>query len=319
MTALMRWAADAYGVAWDLRRRWYAAGLKTPRRVDARVVSIGNLTAGGTGKTTLALDLARRWRAAGANPAIVCRRYRPGPSGLGDEELMFRRALGDETVFAGRSKLRLAAAAVGAGHREILVDDGFSHWPLERDLDLVLIDARDPWGGGALLPAGRLREPHRALQRADLIVVSRLDPGEDPEVLIDALRRYAPAAEFAAGRHRVAGVRPLGAGEVNSEARALRYRLVTATGSPAAVERSAREAGLDLAGVAVYRDHHWFAAGEIEHERRAADAAGARILLTGKDAVRWPAAFASGVWVLEVEWQWVRGGERVVDRVRGVA
>jgi len=318
MTAL-RWAADLYGIAWDLRRRCYAAGLAAPRRLDARVVSVGNLTTGGTGKTTLVLDLIRRWRQAGGRPAIVCRRYRPGPSGAGDEELMFRSSLGSEVVFAGRSKWQLAEAAVTAGFREIVVDDGFSHWRLARDLDLVLIDARDPWGGGELLPAGRLREPHRALQRADIVVLSRLDAGEDPRPLVERLRPYAPAAEFAAGRHRVTGVRPLGDAEGGGDPRNLRFRLVTATGSPRGVERSAREAALDLVGVAAYRDHHWWSGREIAREREIAAQAGARILVTAKDAVRWPVSAGSGVWVLEIEWQWVLGGEHVLSRVRGVA
>jgi tetraacyldisaccharide 4'-kinase len=319
VTILHRAASDLYGVAWELRRRWYAAGLTTPARVGARVVSIGNLTAGGTGKTTLAIELATRWRAAGADPAVICRRYRPGPGGRGDEELMFEGRLGKNTVFAGRSKLQLAAAAAAAGHREVLVDDGFSHWPLERDLDIVLIDARDHFGGDALLPAGRLREPHRALQRADVVVVSRLDRDEDPEPHIDGLRPFAPAAEFAAGRHRVVGVRSLSGDESSPDPRGQRYRLVTATGSPAAVERSAREAGLELSGMSAYRDHHWFSAAEIERERREAASAGAALLLTAKDAVRWPAAAAAGVQVLEVEWQWLLGGDRVMARVRGLA
>ncbi|HET7224425.1 MAG TPA: tetraacyldisaccharide 4'-kinase, partial [Candidatus Eisenbacteria bacterium] len=95
-------------------------------------------------------------------------------------------------------------------------------------------------------------------------------------------------------------------------------RVVTATGHPAAVERSAREAGFEIAGVSAYRDHHAFTAAEAGRERAAARAAGARVLITAKDAVRWPRVADEGdVRVLEVHWRWVCGGERVERMVRG--
>src|SRR5262249_4747511 len=150
---------------------------------------------------------ARRARAAGIRAALVCRRYHPGPQGRGDEELLFRAGLGDEAVFAGTDKQALAAAAAAAGHPLVIVDRGFSHLPLARDLDVGLIDAGDPWGGGQLLPAGRLREPLRALPRAGLLVLSRVPPGTDPAPLLAEISRAAPAARRAAGRHRVTGVR----------------------------------------------------------------------------------------------------------------
>src|SRR5262249_32214250 len=161
---------------WETRRRGYAAGWFSPHRVGARVVSIGNLTAGGTGKTTLTLHLATRAAALGRRAVVVCRNYRPGPQGRGDEELLYANALGADRVRAGVRKRRLAAEAARSGAELILVDDGFSTWSLARDLDLVLLDRNDLWGGERLLPAGWLREPRRALQRAQIVVVSRLRP-----------------------------------------------------------------------------------------------------------------------------------------------
>jgi tetraacyldisaccharide 4'-kinase len=280
-------------------------------------VSIGNLTVGGTGKTTLVLHLASALRAGHADPAIVCRRYRPGAAGRGDEELMFERAMGARAVFAGDSKWRLASRAVAAGHRHVLVDDGFSHWSLERDVDIVLMDTRDPWGGGQLLPAGRMREPHCALQRADIVVLTRLDPGEDPAPAIAKLRPYAPAAHFAAARHRVTGVRPLAGSSAAPAEQEQGFFLVTATGSPAAVERSAREIGLNLVACSTYRDHHWFTDAEVTRERNAARERGARILLTAKDEVRWPRHEIDDVWVLDVTWEWIVGEDTVLRSVRG--
>jgi len=174
----------------------------------------------------------------------------------------------------------------------------------------VLLDAGDPFGGGRLLPAGRLREPLRALQRARAVVLSRIPAGADPGPLLDAARRFAPGAELAAGRHRIVGVRRPGGAAVEPIGAAL---VVTGTGHPAAVAASAREAGFAPVTLSPYRDHHWFTRAEAEREIARARATSATLVLTAKDAVRWPAPDPC-VAVLGVAWEWVQGGE-VVERM----
>ena len=317
--ALAAAGATLYGAAWEARRGAYQRGWFVPRRVPARVVSIGNLTVGGTGKTTLTLHLARLALARGLRCAVVCRDYRADPSGMSDEAYLYREALGGagaNTVYVGRSKAERAAAAAAAGATLVLVDDGFSTWSLERDLDVVLLDARDPWGGGQLLPAGRMREPRRALQRAEVVVVSRLAPGEDPAPLLAAAHRAAPAAVIAAGRHALRGVEPLRPDQAVRAAR--RVRVVTGTGNPEAVVESAREAGLEVVALARYRDHHWFTGREVRAEHAQAEREGAAVLLTAKDAVRWRRhPHPAGALVLKVAWEWVEGGEAVERLVLG--
>jgi len=309
MNAALRLGSALMGAGWELRRRAYARGLRRQSRVEARVVSVGNLSVGGTGKTTLTLHLARRALALGLSPAVVCRRYRPGPGGRADEELMLEGALGAGRVFAGASKLAEARRAAAGGFALLLVDDGFSHWPLARDFDIVLIDARDWPSDGALLPAGRLREPLRALQRAGALVVSRLANGEDPAPWLERARELAPGSRVAAGRHRVSGLRAL---EGAPCPRGARVRVLTGTGNPRAVEASAREGGCEVVAVSTRRDHHWFGAAEARAERAEARRQDAWVLLTAKDAVRWPAdAGREGVAVLEVAWEWAAGGEEV--------
>jgi tetraacyldisaccharide 4'-kinase len=306
--------------AWQVRRHLYEWGVLSPEKLPVRVVSIGNLTVGGAGKTTLVLHLAARLRAAGVDVAVVTRRYRPGPGGRGDEELLYRAALGPERTFAGKVKRELARAAAASGARLVLVDDGFSHWSLARDLDVVLLDRTDPWGGGQLLPAGRLREPIVSLQRASVVVVTRLAPGEDPASLLAEVRQRAPSAWVAAARHVVAGVRTLDgaphAARERSEPEALGpARVLTATGNPEAVAASAREAGFAPVTLVARRDHHWFSREEATREQHAA--AGGALLLTAKDAVRWPeGAPRDRVLVLETAWQWVSGGVEVERMVR---
>jgi tetraacyldisaccharide 4'-kinase len=309
MNVALRLCARLFGAGWELRRRAYALGVVRPVRVAARVVSIGNLTTGGTGKTTCVLHLAARALERGIDVAVVCRRYRPGPSGQGDEELLYEARLGRERIYAGRSKWKLALRAAAEGRRLILVDDGFSHWRLHRDVDVLLLDSTDPFGGGAWLPAGRLREPLRAVQRAGAVVLTRARD-EVPAALRARIGRLAPAALHARASHRVTGVRGTG-----SRAGAPAW-LVTATGNPGAVERSARAAGIALAGVSTYRDHHWFTAAEAREEAERAARAGAYVLLTAKDAVRWPGAGGEAA-VLEVEWAWHEGGDAVERLVMG--
>jgi tetraacyldisaccharide 4'-kinase len=299
--------AALYGAAWELRRRLYARGLKTQCRVAARVVSVGNLTVGGTGKTTLSLHLARAARARGLDVAVVCRRYRPGPEGEADEERLYAQAIGADRVYAGTRKRALAQRAAAAGRELVIVDDGFSHWPLARDVDVVLLDSTDLWGGGALLPAGRLREPHRALQRARVIVVSRLEPDADADALLEEVGRHAPAAHRAAGRHRLVAVRTHDGRPSTATGPAV---VVTATGNPRAVARTARAAGYDPVRLSAYRDHHWFTTEEARREGANAAARGETLVLTAKDAVRWPIADDPCAAVIEVEWEWVRGGEQ---------
>jgi tetraacyldisaccharide 4'-kinase len=193
----------------------------------------------------------------------------------------------------------------------VLVDDGFSHWGLARDLDVVLLDRTDLWGGGRLLPAGRLREPLVALQRAGVIVVTRLAPGEDPSPLLAEVRRRAPAAWVAAARHAVAGVCDLAGAALTTRGAAC---VLTATGNPEAVAASAREAGFSPVALVAYRDHHWFSVAEARREHAAAGAQ--TLVLTAKDAVRWPAgAPRERVAVLATRWEWASGGDEVERRI----
>lgn len=317
--ALAGAGAALYGAAWEARRSAYARGWLRPRRVAARVVSIGNLSVGGTGKTTLTLHLARAGLERGLSCAVVCRNYRADRAGMSDEAYLYRQELEDgntRRVYVGSRKVDQTAAAAAAGCELVLVDDGFSTWSLERDLDVVLLDARNLWGGGALLPAGRLREPRRALQRAQIVVVSRLARGEDPAPYFEEVRAYAPAACLAAGRHAVREIVPWALHQAAPVTR--RVRVVTGTGNPEAVAATAREAGLEVSSLSSYRDHHWFRPSEIRRELERARAEEAALLLTTKDAVRWvQPPHPTPVLVLRTAWEWVTGGERIEEMVLG--
>ncbi len=158
--------------------RAYDAGLKKAQRVTTPVVSVGNLTVGGTGKTPLVIHLAKVLAARGETVAVLARGYGAKRDGdLNDELRVVQAEAPDALLFPGADRVVRAGEAIGAGATVLLLDDGFQHRRLARDLDIVILDATEPWGcpPGALLPRGLLREPPRALSRAHALVVSRVE------------------------------------------------------------------------------------------------------------------------------------------------
>src|SRR5262245_3486513 len=183
-------ASMPYAWAVRLRNRWYDRGWLAPRQVPVPVISVGNLTAGGTGKTPCVEYLARYFRTSGCRPVILSRGY-----GANDEALLLRCNLPDVVHLQGANRAEQARIAVNDHAAEILIlDDGFQHRRLARDLDLVLIDATNPWGHGRLIPRGLLREPLAALRRASAILLTRTDQVSQNEIdkIVRRIRRDTP-------------------------------------------------------------------------------------------------------------------------------
>lgn len=182
-----------YGGVMRLRARLYASGMLPSRRLPCRVVSIGNITAGGTGKTPMTIFTARQFQKMGYRVVVISRGYRGrmeatggivsdghsilvGPEEAGDESYLMARILSDIPVLVGRRRHRIGMLAVKRFHPDVVIlDDAFQHLALRRDLDLVLLDARFPLGNGHMLPRGPMREPPTALMRADAIVFTRAE------------------------------------------------------------------------------------------------------------------------------------------------
>ncbi len=162
-----------YGLGVRLRNAGYSLGWLRAQRVAAPVVSVGNLTVGGTGKTPAVEYVARYYRRQDRRVAILSRGY-GSAGGHNDEALVLFANLNDVPHLQDADRVRSAHIALEELESEVLVlDDGFQHRRLVRDLDLVLIDATNPWGHGYLLPRGLLREPIRGLRRADLVLLER--------------------------------------------------------------------------------------------------------------------------------------------------
>src|ERR671920_1180406 len=189
-----------YGAVARARLRLYRSGFLKSERVGAPVVSVGNLTAGGTGKTPLVEWAARALWREGLRACVLTRGYGRAEewrrvlasdgarvlaeaAECGDEpRLLAERLLGSASVVCDRDRVAAARwAREELGARVFVLDDGFQHLRIARDLDVVTLDATDPWGGGAMLPLGRLREPASGLARADCVVITRAQPAADLE------------------------------------------------------------------------------------------------------------------------------------------
>jgi tetraacyldisaccharide 4'-kinase len=277
---------------WGLRRDRRRQLAAPPHRLGVPVISIGNLTVGGTGKTPVVEAFARGWLRRGGRPGILSRGYRGGWEG-NDEYRLLRRRLPGVPHFADRDR-RAAGEALLRAHPDvdlILLDDGYQHRRLHRDLDLVLIDATRPFGGGRCLPAGWLREPWTDLDRASSIVLTRADQisGGALRQLERFLEERFPGRPRCTATRILEGVRTPDGGTRVEPAGAAGERLgaFCALGNPQAFFRSLRSRGLELAWTRTFRDHHAYGAADLERIRAEARRAGVtRLLTTEKDGVK---------------------------------
>ncbi|HZE87932.1 MAG TPA: tetraacyldisaccharide 4'-kinase [Verrucomicrobiae bacterium] len=308
MSALLSPLAALYGGALGARALLYRRGWLGIETAPVPVVSVGNLVAGGTGKTPVTALVARFLREAGLRPAIVSRGYlgkravdplvvsdgsgaspAATAAAAGDEPAMLAGLLPSTPVVVARRRLegaRLAVSALGA--RSIVLDDGFQHVALRRDLDLVLVDSAAPFDNGRLLPAGLLREPPRALARAGAILVT--GEGGDPESGIARwVRPGTPIFHVQVSPVSLRVARPDVKPEPLELSALVGARVVAFAGiaRPERFAATLRSLGAELAEFHPFGDHHAFRARDVARLSEAASRHGARFLLTTeKDLAR---------------------------------
>ncbi|WP_164102684.1 tetraacyldisaccharide 4'-kinase [Candidatus Laterigemmans baculatus] len=200
----LRIAAIPYGAAVRLRNRRYDSQRLPIHRAGVPVISVGNLTAGGTGKTPMVAAIAAHLRGRGLRVGLVSRGYRSDESGSNDEARELYDRIPDVPHVQNPDRVEAARVVVEELEMEaIVLDDGFQHRRLHRDLDVVLIDATCPFGYGHLLPRGLLREPLTALARADAIVISRASRTDAARraAIRQTIAKHAPQAIIAEADH----------------------------------------------------------------------------------------------------------------------
>jgi tetraacyldisaccharide 4'-kinase len=289
-----------YGGVMRLRAAFYRSGLLHSRRLPGTVISVGNLTVGGTGKTPMVLWIAERLAAEGHRAAILTRGYR----GLGkgsaedrsaaDEVALLRHRLNGSARFGvGKDRYKNGLALAKDGAEWFILDDGFQHLALERDVDILLLDATDPFAGGRILPSGRLREPRSALARADLVVITRASHAPALEAMV---RRFTNAPLFAAQTRLEAVLRAPSMKEAlpENDRRQYKFFAFCGIGNPRAFFDDLRSWDFAVEGRHSFADHHRYSAAEIRELESAAAALDASALIcTEKDVFNLPPSFAA--------------------------
>lgn len=274
-----------------LRRR------RAVQRVDAQVISLGNITVGGTGKTPAVIERAARECAAGRRVAVITRGYGSPPAAeptllapgvsipavyqqAGDEAALIRRHVPEAWVIKSADRVAGAHAAIDAGCDLLILDDGFQSLSLARDEDIVLLDASRPLGNGRILPRGPLREPASALARATEVWLTRCDRAGDLSASVELVRRFHGKPPARLTRHAPAGLWRVydGAQEPLEMLEGRELTIACAIARPNEFEATLIQLGCRVARRLIYPDHQPFGAAALPKE--------GLVVVTEKDAVR---------------------------------
>lgn len=290
---VLRLAEVPYTAAVCWRNRRFDRAHSAIERVGVPVVSVGNLTMGGTGKTPMVKWIANHFVGQGVKVALVSRGYGAAADGKNDEAKELEDALPGVPHVQNPDRVAGAEAAIRRfASQLILLDDGFQHRRLARDLDVVLLDASAPFGFDHVFPRGMLREPMAGLERADVVCLTRADAIDAAER--DAIRRQvarlAPSASWCEAVHAPSHLQNL-AGERQEIASLAGRRIAAfcAIGNPAAFRRTLESQGAEIVLWREFPDHHSYSPGDCAELSAASDAVGAELaVVTHKDLVKLP-------------------------------
>lgn len=311
LRTLLKFLSLPYSLAVRERERLYSCGLFKKRKVERPVISVGNLTVGGTGKTPLVGWLCQKITEMGMSAGVLTRGY-------GEDEVGLLREYGAGEVLVGKDRISLAEKAEGVDC--FVLDDGFQYLELERDLDIVLIDATNPFGFGELLPRGLLREPVEALRRADAVVLTRVDLAGEQEGLCEEIERFSGKAPIACVSFIPVCLR-------NGEGRELEVEFLKGKvvgtfcgiGNPRSFHEAVSRLGADVVLRRSFPDHYRFKPDELDRLIRQAEERGAEVLVTTeKDAMRLGGSLPERTLVLASRLDFLRGEDELLSLVREV-
>ena len=314
--SVLRLAEVPYTSAVRWRNRRYDRGRAAVHRVGVPVVSVGNLTLGGTGKTPLVNWLVRRLAERGLRVAIVSRGYGTSAGRVNDEALELAQSLPGVPHVQDPDRVAAARRAIDESACQVIVlDDGFQHRRLARDLDIVLLDATEPFGFEHLFPRGTLREPLAGLARAGVVCLSRADllDRAGRERIRRRVVELAPQAVWCEAAHAPRELRSA-AGAIEPLAALAGRRLAAfcGIGNPAAFRHSLVAAGGNVVSWREFPDHHPYdAADRAELDRAVAASDAELVVCTAKDLVKLPVDELGGrpLWALAIEIEMLAGGE----------
>ena len=315
---------------WVVRRRnrRYDLGREEIVRVEVPVISVGNLTLGGTGKTPMVKWIARHLRKTshlrkkGWRVALLSRGYGAEEGSKNDEALELEQALPDVPHLQSPNRVAIAQTAIEELESQVLVlDDGFQHRRLARDLDIVLLDATQPFGYDHVFPRGTLREPVESLARADVVCLSRADLIEaDQRAAIESrVEQLAPQALWCEATHAPSQL-------LNSDGETRPLEQLSGEsvmgfcgiGNPAAFRHTLESAGAEVVAWHAFADHHSYTADDVAMLCQEAEKSGAtQMVCTHKDLVkiRTPQLAKLPLWAVVVEIHFLRGEEELARRL----
>ncbi len=305
--ALGRPFSPIYALGMSLRQKAYQCGLFHVHRVDRPVISIGNICLGGTGKTPHVIAMAHRLRAEGLRPAIVSRGYggRAGSGPVvvsdgetclsqaetcGDEPFMMASSLSGVPVIVGSNRFACAQTAIKRFDATvILLDDGFQHMALFRDLDIVLLPAKAPFGTRNVFPGGDLREPINALKRASAIILTKCEqvPGNSLDLIKTEVRKESGSIPIFSSYTCFSRIRMATGARAGEKSSNLPVYCFCAIAMPEPFAALVAKQGMAVVGEKFFEDHHQFSKEELEGVFVMARRAGAKMILTtAKDFAR---------------------------------
>ncbi len=351
LLGILRLFSLIYGLGVAITLSLYQFGFLKQHRLACHVISLGNITVGGTGKTPTAQRLAAAIRDMGYRVVILNRGYRArwrGDVGIvsdghkiymsvneaGDEAYQLAKNLPGVPVVIGKDRTVTGNYAVEELKAEVIIlDDGYQHWQLARDIDIVLIDTLNVFGNNFLLPRGTLREPLTNLNRAHAFLLTKVDQSSDDtrEIIRDTLNRYNATAIVVESIHNPQCFIEIEDWYKNARANilpleALQGRRVTAfsaIGNPSSFEQTIMDVGAELVDSLRYPDHHEYTMAEMQSivqkvsDNKNVDA----LITTEKDAVKIPSEFIYSfrplpVYVLGIEVEFVDGQEELMRLIR---
>ncbi|MEK6692376.1 MAG: tetraacyldisaccharide 4'-kinase [Nitrospirota bacterium] len=323
-----------YGLIQRTRAFLYERGMLRVERVGSRVISVGNITTGGTGKTPAVMSIAeaaKRFTVHGSRfkVAILTRGYRGKAKGInpvsdgskillgcrdaGDEPYLMAKKLSGIPVIKGNDRcLSAKFAEERFGSDLFILDDGFQHLKLHRDINILLVDATDPFGNGHILPRGILREPLESMRRADIVVLTKTDLSKRNTEIMNKIKRYNTTAPIFVGNYRSLGLVDMKGNiiEVN-RLKGKSLLIFSGLANHSSFRFILEREGAKVSGELIYPDHFDYSKKDIDEiVKKAGDMGTDMIVTTEKDIVKIPYSdLETQIWALSIEFI-IEDGER---------
>ncbi len=325
LRVLLRLLEIPYSGIMALRNFFFNTGLLPAHRIPLHVISVGNLTLGGTGKTPMVAWLARHFLDRGILPGLISRGY-GAVDGKNDEFLELAFRLPDVPHRLNRDRVAAAEEFWSCHEQEpvdvLILDDAFQHRHLARDLDIVLLDALEPFGFEHVFPRGMLREPSVGLRRADVVLLSRADriSATERELIQRRVRQMAPNAVWGEIVHRPRCLVTLEKKEQDLETiRGKKVLAFCGIGNPAAFRQTLLDCGANVVASLSFPDHYRFTAADWTRLDEAAQKVNADLLLcTMKDLVKIQSSCQLPVAAVLIDIAFIAGEDAVLAELRSV-